>query len=129
MAKTYDDPAKLAIGSTVWFRSKYHTRYAPGSTVNIAKPREAYRPLTIVGETPVSWIVEGDGKIPKDPAKRGAYSGAPPTPLYHNEFMLTEQAVEDACWSREHWGDVTHKVQHGCDPATFRAIGKLLGIE
>lgn len=122
MPKTYDDPAKLAIGSTVWYYNRDKRHYVTGSMRNIVTEREKFEPRKLVGETPVSWIVEGDAKIPKDPAKRD-------TPLRHGHYTLTEQAMDDACWAREHWSDVVSRVQHGCDAATFRAVGKLVGVE
>jgi hypothetical protein len=102
------------IGDTLYHFNVNRRRYTkptePGQIFGRLIYAEHFRPLKVIGETRVSWLLEHDYKAPK---KGGG-------------GFYTEQQRDDAIWLNEH----RHRIREILDRATadqLREVAKILG--
>lgn len=111
------------IGQTVWVfdpNRRVYRKNAAGCGFGAPVYREHFRPIVISGETSRSWTV-GDGRWQiKIPKAGGAVRG--------NIFM-TEAAVNDDVWIKEHKYRIESLVGRLTDVETLRKVAALIGYE
>lgn len=131
---------ELKVGSVVWREvDRYHR------STNMA-PEEKFRPITIIGETRVSWLAKdellswSEFKFPKkkpaseyhkDPDTRLAKSGRNGA----SRIYLTQRAVDDEVWGiknreplRKHIDELLNLVNRG-EVAELRRVAALIGYK
>ena len=115
----------LGIGSTVWTFDTNRRVYA---TDERGGPifREYFQPLVITGETSKSWLAGPDWSPVKVNKKtlaiKGGFGLAP--------FVYpSQEAVDDACWTKEYRIDISTAVGRCQDAAVLRQIAAILGLE
>jgi len=136
--KTYNDPASLGIGSTIWRYDADLRRYEAGGMEDVATEAEKFVPCEIVGETSASWVTNAragskDALIPKNPAKRKCYGNS--DPFWHQAptsfrpvtFALAQSAIDDHVFDRAHRHGIASRISIGTSVSS-RKLRAILAI-
>lgn len=121
----------IAIGSKLWMFDENRRVYAEPLKKGQLWPsggpiwREHWRPMEVIGETRVSWIVGYAeqkkpweiAKIPKAAFKAGACPQG---------WALSEAHVDELVWVKENTLRLSQEVLRCYDPRVLRAVDELL---
>jgi hypothetical protein len=117
------------IGDTVWVFDRNFRRYRTGPDGRSVGPpifREHFRPVEIVGETPRSWIIGSDLKIPKKGEDIREGGGGP----YGKTIVyMTQEAVDAAVFRNDHQYKIARAVEACTDVAVLRQVAALVGYK
>lgn len=120
----------IAIGSKLWMFDENRRVYAKTENKFAGRTiwREHWRPMKVVGETRVSWLVGFEGsalplqphmlrKLPKTAFKAGACPQG---------WALSEAHVAELVWAKENTWRLSQEVLRCYDPRVLRAVDELL---
>jgi len=105
----------LSVGSIVYVFNENNRVYPKDGGIS-ASPiyREYFQPMKIVGETTRSWLLSNGMKISKKTLD-GIY--------------IDDEAVDQACWVREHKWKIIRKAENIRDYETLRKLADLVGYD
>lgn len=108
----------IGVGSTVWVFNENHRVYAQGGRAGDGPLwREHWRPLTITGETRVSWIAGKGYGVVKVPKKN-------PDPRV---FAFSEAEIDKRAWVVQNIHRISGKLQFVTDYDVLRKVADLIG--
>lgn len=106
----------LDIGSRVWMfdaNRRVYERKAGQAHSSAPIYREHFRPLEIVGETRLSWILSNGSKVRKKTL---------------DGVLVSESQIDEACWVNDHLYMISRAVGRCTDASVLRQIAALLGV-
>lgn len=109
------EPAK--VGGTVWVYDENRRHYAKDETGrSYGGPiwREHWKPETIVGETPRSWLLRYGLKVPKKNANPRLY-------------LFSQHDIDEAAYVQEHRHELAAMVRELKDASVMRQVATLVG--